>query len=84
MIKLTRVLLGKGCCYFTLSFHSSSLQPGFTPYSKTKADTDKILAELDKYLDFFINELEGGFCTPSMVYDAEIKAVTQRAGKSAR
>ena len=60
MIRLTRTLLANGCRYFTLSFHSSSLQPGFTPYSKTAADTDRILAELEKYLDFFANELHGG------------------------
>ncbi|HKY18146.1 MAG TPA: glycosyltransferase [Rhizomicrobium sp.] len=71
MIGLTRVLLAKGCRYFTLSFHSSSLQPGFTPYSNTRADTDRILAELDKYLDFFTNQLHGKMSTPSAIYDAE-------------
>ena len=71
MIRLTRTLLANGCRYFTLSFHSSSLQPGFTPYSKTEADTDKILVELEKYLDFFANELHGDMNTPSDIYDAE-------------
>ncbi len=73
MIGLTRVLMSKGCRYFTLSFHSSSLQPGFTPYSKTKADTDSILAELEKYLAFFIKELHGRTSTPSAIYDAEVQ-----------
>jgi len=73
MIRLTRVLLSQGCRYFTLSFHSSSLQPGFTPYSKTVADTDRILAELEKYLAFFTQELRGQTSTPSAIYDAEVK-----------
>ncbi len=79
MIRLTRVLLAKGCRYFTLSFHSSSLQPGFTPYSKTEADTDRILAELESYLDFFTNELQGKMDTPSGVYDAEKEYQRQTA-----
>jgi teichuronic acid biosynthesis glycosyltransferase TuaC len=83
MIRLTRVLLSKGCRYFTLSFHSSSLQPGFTPYSKTRADTDRILAELEKYLAFFTNELHGKMSTPSDIYDAEQEQL-RRGGPSAR
>ena len=73
MIRLTRVLLSRGCRYFTLSFHSSSLQPGFTPYSKTRADTDRILDELEKYLAFFTRDLQGKTSTPSGIYDAESK-----------
>jgi hypothetical protein len=73
MVRLTRVLLAKGCRYFTLSFHSSSLQPGFTPYSNTRADTDRILAELEKYLAYFTSELQGEMSTPSDIYDAESK-----------
>jgi glycosyltransferase involved in cell wall biosynthesis len=73
MIRLTRVLMSKGCRYFTLSFHSSSLQPGFTPYSKTRADTDRILDELEKYLAFFTKELHGKTSTPSAIYDAEVR-----------
>ncbi len=80
MIRLTRVLLAQGCRYFTLSFHSSSLQPGFTPYSKTMADTDRILADLDKYLDFFTRELQGRMCTPSDIYEAEMEHLGPAAG----
>jgi len=81
MIRLTRTLMSKGCRYFTLSFHSSSLQPGFTPYSKTKADTDRILAELEKYLVFFTRELQGTTSTPSAIYDAELGNI-RPTGKS--
>jgi hypothetical protein len=81
MIRLTRVLLKKGCRYFTLSFHSSSLEPGFTPYSKTAADTDRILAELEKYLDYFSRELKGQMSTPSLIFDAESEHLgRKRAG----
>jgi len=83
MIRLTRTLMSKGCRYFTLSFHSSSLQPGFTPYSKTRADTDRILAELEKYLAFFTRELQGKTSTPSAIYDAELNNARQTA-KSGR
>ena len=79
MIRLTRGLLRRGCRYFTLSFHSSSLQPGFTPYSKTVADTDRILAELDKYLDYFTRELQGKMSTPSLVFDAETEHLKRQA-----
>lgn len=84
MIRLTRVLLAKGCRYFTLSFHSSSLQPGFTPYSKTRADTDRILDDLERYLDFFSNELQGMMSTPSMIYDAERASLEKSANPSSR
>jgi hypothetical protein len=77
MIRLTRVLLAKGCRYFTLSFHSSSLQPGFTPYSKTEADTDRILAERDRYLEYFTQELKGTTSTPSQIFDAEMAQARQ-------
>jgi glycosyltransferase involved in cell wall biosynthesis len=77
MIRLTRVLMSKGCRYFTLSFHSSSLQPGFTPYSKTKADTDRILDELERYLVFFTRELQGTTSTPSAIYDAELAQIRE-------
>jgi teichuronic acid biosynthesis glycosyltransferase TuaC len=80
MIRLTRGLLAKGCRYFTLSFHSSSLQPGFTPYSKTRADTDRILDNLDKYLDFFTNELQGKMSTPSGIYDTELEQLRRKSG----
>jgi hypothetical protein len=67
-----------------LSFHSSSLQPGFTPYSKTMADTDRILDDLEKYLAFFTRELQGTTSTPSAIYDAELSKARQTARPGGR
>lgn len=68
MKQLTREMLGAGICHLTLSFHSSSLQPGFTPYCATAADVRHLLDRLDSYLRFFREELGGDAIAPHALF----------------
>ena len=66
---LTRVLLEKGHRIFTLQFHSPSLEPGNTPYVRSRAELDKLLSWIEIYLDFFMTELGGVSATPMQIYE---------------
>jgi hypothetical protein len=61
MIRQTRAALAIGCRLFMLTYHSSSLLPGATPYVRTEADRADFLRALEGYLRFFLVELGG--CT---------------------
>ncbi|HYZ62883.1 MAG TPA: glycosyltransferase [Acetobacteraceae bacterium] len=54
MIRQTRAALERGHQYHVLTYHSSSLMPGGSPYSRTIQDRDKLLARLTDYLRFFM------------------------------
>ncbi len=62
---LTRTLLAEGERVFTLSFHSSSLAPGFTPYVRNKDELKRLLATMQQYIDYFLNQIGGESLTPS-------------------
>nr|WP_294563096.1 glycosyltransferase [uncultured Rhodopila sp.] len=51
-----------------LSFHSSSLLPGNTPYVRTARDLDAFLGRMDEFLGFVMDELHGVPVTPADVY----------------
>jgi len=59
MRALTRSLVQRGCRFLTLSFHSPSLAVGYTPYVRTEADLRMFLDTIERYLEFFINDLRG-------------------------
>ena len=63
---LTRTLLrNKRTPVFTVSYHSPSLEPGNTPYVRSRGDLDRFLAWLEEYLAFFLGELGGVATTPA-------------------
>ena len=62
--RLARALLARGIRVFVYSLHSPSLKPGCTPYVRTEADRDELLARTDAFLDFFLRELGGVALTP--------------------
>ena len=64
MKKLTQRLLRADYPCLTLSFHSSSLQPGFTPYCSNEEEVRHLLARLEAFLRFFRDELGGRFTSP--------------------
>lgn len=59
MKALTRALHADGARVFVLSFHSPSADIGFTPYVRTAADLDRLMATLDAYLAFFARDMQG-------------------------
>ena len=63
--ELTRTLLAEGVRVFTLSFHSSSLAPGFTPYVRDKDELKQLLATMQHYIDYFLNQVGGVSLTPT-------------------
>ena len=66
---VTRVLYQSGHRIFTVHYHSPSLEPGNTPYVRSKADLEKFLSWLESYFDFFLGELGGIPATPMQIYD---------------
>ncbi len=52
MIALTRSLLRQGQLVINQFFHSSTLQPGLTPYVGTEADKQDFLTRLHAILAF--------------------------------
>lgn len=62
--RLARQLLAAGQRIFNLSYHSSSLVPGNTPYVRTARDLERFLATIEAFLDFFTTELKGRMTTP--------------------
>ena len=53
MMRQTRAGLSRGQQYFVLTYHSSSLMPGGSPYARTLQDRDELLGTLTDYLGFF-------------------------------
>jgi hypothetical protein len=74
--RLTRTLLREhNQRVFVLSYHSPSLEPGHTPYVRTKRDLDKLLYWIEAYLEFFLGEIGG---TTSTVLDIHKLALSLR------
>lgn len=65
MKRLTRSLLAEGGRTFTLSYHSSTLLPGSTPYVSSQTDLDAFIDKIARFLEFFLGELGGSAITPS-------------------
>ena len=63
IIRLIRTLLGAGEHVFTLTYHSTSLAPGNTPYVRDKDDLHTFLTTIRDVISFFKNEVEGQFVT---------------------
>lgn len=61
--RLIRAMLATGHRTFVVSYHTSSLQPGNTPYVRSAEDLARFLGWLDEVLDFFRTEVGGTFAT---------------------
>ena len=59
--RLVGHMVGHGHKVFVLTYHSPSLEPGNTPYVRTKDDLAKFLRWLDEFYDYFTREI-GGVC----------------------
>jgi hypothetical protein len=59
MRALTRALHADGLRTFAMTLHSPSLKPGCTIYVNSEAERDAFLSTIDRYCDFFFNELGG-------------------------
>jgi len=59
MIRQTRAGLARGQRLFMMTYHSSSLLPGATPYVHTKKDLDIFINTIDNYIRFFLDDVNG-------------------------
>ena len=62
--KLTRWLYKKGVRTFTWNFHSPSVVPGMTMYTRSEQEVSRFLDSFRRYFDFFLGEFEGVATTP--------------------
>jgi hypothetical protein len=62
--RVTRWLAARGHRLFCISYHSSSLMVGGTPYVRTPSDLADLLQWLERYLDFFFGEMGGKAAIP--------------------
>jgi hypothetical protein len=67
MRRLTSALLDGGCGVFSLTYHSPSLEPGHTPYVRSKADLERFLATVHEYCTWFRDHVGGQFMSMSQV-----------------
>ncbi len=75
--RLTKSLLAQGCRLFSFTYHSPSLAVGHTPYVRNQAELSAFLDSLDRYFDFFMNELSGQATTPARFHAKLMEASEQ-------
>ena len=73
--RLTRSLLARGQTTFVITYHSSSLEPGFTRYVRTQEDLRVFLGWLESYCAWFMEEVGGVPSTAGAVYDRALAAL---------
>lgn len=78
MQRMTRSMLDDGQRIFVFSFHSPSVQPGFTPYVRDDAGLKQFLDKTRGYFEWFMGELDGRSMTP-----LEIKTLLDSAKQTA-
>ncbi|TMJ12953.1 MAG: glycosyltransferase [Alphaproteobacteria bacterium] len=67
--RLLKTMVGAGRSFFTLTYHSPSLEPGHTPYVRDASDLRAFLASIETVLRYFQDELDGEFTTLSACLD---------------
>ncbi len=70
--RLVRALIAGGRRIFAVTYHSSSLNLGSTPYVASAADLDRFLAWLDDFYQFFIGEIGGTPVACSSLYEGPV------------
>jgi hypothetical protein len=70
MRRLTGALLAGGCQVFSLTYHSPSLMPGHTPYVRSEADLERLIATVHDYCAWFRDRVGGEFMSLSQLRQA--------------
>lgn len=66
--RLMRSLLRRGHKVFSLTYHSPSLGVGHTPYVRAQQDLESLLATMDRFFRFFLEDCRGQFTTPTALH----------------
>ena len=64
MQRMTRAMLEDGQRIFVFSFHSPSVEPGYTPYVRDEADLRRFLDKTRRYFEWFLRDMNGQSMTP--------------------
>jgi len=67
MVRLVRDQYIDGIRMFSMAFHSPSIEPGHTPYVRSSQDLNDFLSRLQRFFDFFFNDLDGQPSTPEQI-----------------
>ncbi len=59
MIRQTRAGIAAGKRLFMMTYHSSTLLPGATPYARDVQERDMFLQTIDRFCQFFLSDLGG-------------------------
>ena len=70
MRRLTGALLAGGCQVFSLTYHSPSMMPGHTPYVRSEADLERLIATVHDYCRWFRDYVGGEFMSLSQLRQA--------------
>lgn len=73
MKRLTLKMMSRGRRIFCLTYHSSSLMPGGSPYVTTDEDRKAFVGAIEKYLEFFFGECAGQSSTPEDLRDQALR-----------
>lgn len=66
--RLIKSLLRDGLRVFNYTYHSPSLEPGYTPYVRTNSDLTLFLDDMTRFFEYFFGELGGIAATPLELY----------------
>jgi hypothetical protein len=55
MLALARISLQRNCSYLNMTFHSTTLLPGRSPYVRTPTDLERFLGSIEKVLEFAVD-----------------------------
>lgn len=66
---LTRCLVSSGTRFFGLTYHSPTVIPGHTAYTRTLEEREQFIATMDAYLEFFSKEIKGVMTTHRSLFE---------------
>lgn len=69
MSRIAAALVRSGCQIITLTYHSPSIVPGNTPYVRSPEQLEKFLSSIERFCQYFKQELGGVFMSVSRVYE---------------
>jgi hypothetical protein len=79
--RLTGKMLSSGHRVFSFTYHSPSLEPGFTPYVQTTGQLHGFLDRMERYFDYFMGEVGGRPATPYEILERLSQPQTTAASR---
>jgi hypothetical protein len=83
MQAVTRSLVARRARTFSMTLHSPSVEPGCTPYVRSRRELEDFLGRIDAYCAFFVGEIGGVASTPEELRRLLLDRQTDSAGCAA-